>query len=391
MRLLLVHDHRFQIYENEFYSHTFSRSVIRRYTNIFPHLTIVARCETRESRPKIPPASSPGCDIHCLDNISTLSSFLTHTRKDVEKKLRGYIGESDGVIVRLPSELGLLAASICMQIGRRYSVEVVGCGKDAMRYYGGIFPLLYSPILYRRMAKAIAGASAVSYVTDSFLQKRYPPSDSAFTISVSNVDIPPSDDSILRRRVKKIDEMGKRVVFGTIANLDMRYKGIDTAIRALSAIDDFAMEYRILGPGDGNRLYELAERVGIERILRFDGEVYDDEALFSWLDEIDIYLQPSRHEGLPRALIEAMSRGCPAIGSDAGGIPELLPEESIFPRNDSGELGKRIVSLCRDKKRISGEASRNFERAKTFSPDRIETCRMKFLRHIANGYERKGP
>ena len=51
--------------------------------------------------------------------------------------------------------------------------------------------------------------------------------------------------------------------------------------------------------------------------------VWEDK-VFEWLDTIDLYVQPSLTEGMPRAAIEAMSRGCPVVVSDVGGLKNLV-------------------------------------------------------------------
>ena len=62
------------------------------------------------------------------------------------------------------------------------------------------------------------------------------------------------------------------------------------------------------------------------------GRIPTGAPIFEFLDSLDLYLQFSRGgEGLPRALVEGMSRGCPAIGSTVGGIPELLTECLCVP------------------------------------------------------------
>ena len=48
------------------------------------------------------------------------------------------------------------------------------------------------------------------------------------------------------------------------------------------------------------------------------------EQVAEHLSLCDVYLQPSLWEGMPNALMEAMASGCGCIGSDAGGIPEVI-------------------------------------------------------------------
>ena len=77
------------------------------------------------------------------------------------------------------------------------------------------------------------------------------------------------------------------------------------------------------------------------------------------LESIDIYIQPSKQEGLPRALIEAMSMGVPALGSTAGGTPELLEEVFIFNKGDPAEIADRILKL-NVKEVLLEQAKRNY-------------------------------
>lgn len=101
-----------------------------------------------------------------------------------------------------------------------------------------------------------------------------------------------------------------------IGSLKNNIKGIDTAIKSLSLIN-CSIELRVLGGGDTEKWRKLAEDEGVNDLVYFDGKLQSGAAVYEWLDNIDLYIQPSYQEGLPRALIEAMSRGCPSIGSTA--------------------------------------------------------------------------
>ena len=86
------------------------------------------------------------------------------------------------------------------------------------------------------------------------------------------------------------------------------------------------------------------------------------------LDEADLFCTPSRTEGLPRALIEAMARGLPAMGTDVGGIRELLDRPFRAPPSDPAALAALIAAFVAGTV-DSGEASRTvWERAQRFGP-----------------------
>ena len=127
--------------------------------------------------------------------------------------------------------------------------------------------------------------------------------------------------------------------------MSCKLKGIDDAIKALSIAKSQLppFEFHVLGGGDKRYFYKLAVQKGLKEEVKFDGTLPSGKPVFDWLDQLDLYIQPSKQEGLPRALIEALSRGLPAIGSSVGGIPELLDEECIIKRGDINSLGKKIV------------------------------------------------
>ena len=80
----------------------------------------------------------------------------------------------------------------------------------------------------------------------------------------------------------------------------------------------------------------------------FNGVLPSGQPVLNWLDDIDIYVQPSFQEGLPRALVEAMSGGRPAFASTTGGIPELLPADCLHCPGDAARLGASIARAAED-------------------------------------------
>src|SRR5690625_396249 len=86
--------------------------------------------------------------------------------------------------------------------------------------------------------------------------------------------------------------------------------------------------------------------------------------VFDWLETIDLYAQPSRQEGLPRALIESMSRGVPAFGANTAGIPELLENEFIFSntKDNIDEICEIIKSY--NKRNMKIQAKQKYKESK---------------------------
>ena len=104
------------------------------------------------------------------------------------------------------------------------------------------------------------------------------------------------------------------------------------------------------------------------------------EEVFKLLDKIDIYVQPSKQEGLPRALIEAMSRACPAIGTFTGGIPELLSDKYLYKAGNVSDLAFILQKLTKSDLIIM--AKKNFEKSRYYLPEILDAKRKTFYNEI---------
>jgi glycosyltransferase involved in cell wall biosynthesis len=143
---------------------------------------------------------------------------------------------------------------------------------------------------------------------------------------------------------------------GTLAELHPT-KGLDYALRAFAAIaEEFPMVGLILiGEGQArNELTELARSLNIEHRIHFCGRVPDAATTLSALD---LFLFPSRSEALGYALLEAGYARLPAIGSNVGGIPEILrPNDTgiLVPVGDISAITSTLRTLILDEKTRKG-------------------------------------
>jgi len=389
MKILFVHDHIFVTKKGKVYANTFSYQILKRYVDVFSEITVLARSrEVDDDQIDLPLASGESVSFVFFESISSVRSFFG-LRKRHENRIEKIVEAHDAVIVRLPSQLGLMTAKVANKMHEKYLVEVVGCAWDAMWNLGGWKAKIYAPFLYLKMKHAVKEANFVTYVTEQFLQKRYPSSSQARVIGVSDVQLPELDDKILLQRIQKIEMMGEKRVYGTIGNLHVGYKGIGTAIKTLAEVNygsnDF--EYHILGAGDTTEYREMSERLGIKDKVFFDGVLPEGKAVYAWMDTLDVYLQPSLAEGLPRSLIEVMSRGCPAIGSIVGGIPELLDEKMIFDHKNPKQFSERIQDLISDKQLMMDAAKYNFNKAREYQKSLLDEKRITFWRKFRKDIE----
>jgi len=160
-------------------------------------------------------------------------------------------------------------------------------------------------------------------------------------------------DPPLAARVPPSSRVSGRPTLLSVSRLSFgdRYKGIDTTIDALPALIDRYPEicYVVVGDGDDRpRLAQLARDRGVERYVRFTGEISDAE-LAEHYEQCDIYVLPSSHEGLGIVYLEAMARGKPVIGVHAGGAPDVVIHEVnglLVPRGESALVGLALDRLA---------------------------------------------
>ena len=232
----------------------------------------------------------------------------------------------------------------------------------------------------------VKNAESVLYVTDSFLQNRYPTNTSQ-QIGCSDVELV-IDNKVLAKRIEKIDSKSKDdfVRIGMIGFLEAKYKGFKTALKALSLIKKKGnTNYFLEIVGGGNSLYitNLVKELGLDNQVNIIGVLSHPNGVFNWLDSIDIYLQPSSTEGMPRALIEAMSRACACIGSNAGEIPELLEYNHVHKKNDFKKLSQSILELS-DLSTMKLNSKNKFLKSKEFNKKILDKKRYSFYNKSIN-------
>jgi glycosyltransferase involved in cell wall biosynthesis len=133
----------------------------------------------------------------------------------------------------------------------------------------------------------------------------------------------------------------------TVAALQT-HKGIDDLIEAFAltrkSIPDLSMY--ILGDGPEKcSLQALAERLDCRDRIYFEGFVRDPRP---YLAQADIFVLASHREAFGMALAEAREAGCAAIGTNAGGIPEVLENGRagiIVPVGNPADVSRALVRL----------------------------------------------
>lgn len=380
MKIVFINDHPFYVDDKSqvYTSGTLSADVWSRFTDNFGELTVIGRGIKLEGMHNHKKASAENVDFDLFYEIKGGLDYFKY-KKNIEKKILPYIMNSDYVVLRLPSNIGIIAAALCKRYNRKYLVEVVGCAFDSLWYFGNKLGKLLAPISSIRNKKAIKGASAVVYVTENYLQHRYP--NDMPQINASNVVLENYEDQVLQNHLNylKKDNFPKKI--GMIGNIALPYKGYEVLFKALKNVkSDFQLE--IVGGGDATWINQLIEKLDLKNKIILRGRINDRRKINEFLDSVDLYVQPSLTEGLPRSVIEAMSRACPVIASNAGGIPELISKDYVYSLKDSDRLAILLNSILENLELLQEMSRDNFLKSKEYTFEVINQRRYNFFSHI---------
>lgn len=315
-----------------------------------------------------------------MKKINTLKKYIVD-RKYNDKLIEKEVAVADVCIAHVPCYHSESVVKYAKEYNKPYLTVVVGCPWDALWNYNYKGKLLAFGS-YWTLKKIQKKSQYSIYVTNEFLQHRYP--TTGHWIGCSNVNISTGIDGVLERRLSQINnrELSNQILkIGTTAALDVPYKGQIYVIRALAKLKKQGQifEYHLVGAGHGDKLKAEVRKLGLDDQVYFHGCV-EHSRITQFLDELDIYIQPSKQEGLPRATIEAMSRGCLCIGSHIAGIPELLLKEYLFPKGNVKAIVRILSNISFEDCRK--QAVRNYNFAKQYDVDRLNAKRADFLQQF---------
>lgn len=156
--------------------------------------------------------------------------------------------------------------------------------------------------------------------------------------------------AVISNKLKVIsNERGNKKIIITVSRL-VKKNGVDILIKAAKELKIEDWELRIIGDGpERKKLGKLTDKIGIADRVKFLGNV-PNEKIPEYLMKADVFVRPSRSEGLGSAFLEAMACGVPIVGTPVGGIPDFLKdgETGLFCKvDDSKDLSEKIEMILR--------------------------------------------
>ena len=182
----------------------------------------------------------------------------------------------------------------------------------------------------------------------------------------SRIDIPIIPNGIDLQSYKTLDRDWSFPRLLSVGRL-VHQKGLDLAMRALGGQKEFDWEWRIAGDGpEQAALRSLAKELGIgDRVIFLGWQ--SREQLTECYRWANIFLFPSRHEGMPNAMLEAMASGLPVLASCIAGNEELVMDDKtglLVPSEDIERLRTALNKLLSDpalRENMGGAARRHVE------------------------------
>ncbi len=145
----------------------------------------------------------------------------------------------------------------------------------------------------------------------------------------------------------QINDHKTDIWLGTIAELH-RNKNLSLAIKAVAKHNqshEQKIYYSIIGDGElKNELVDLIRDIGAEYYINLLGYINNAR---EYLKAFDVFLLPSKKEGLPYTILEAGSAGIPVIASRVGGVPEVITHQQnglLFNNDNQTDLNQALTT-----------------------------------------------
>jgi glycosyltransferase involved in cell wall biosynthesis len=204
--------------------------------------------------------------------------------------------------------------------------------------------------------------------------------------------VPPSEEdaTVASARAEVRDELGLppdgRVLL-TVGRLHPQKGYLDLVRIARYIVDAFPGVY-FVWVGDGEQRQELEQIVGATGLVESIRLLGFRRDLTRLMTAADLFLFPSRYEGFPLALLQAMAIGLPIIASDCSSIPEIVSDRIhgvLFPAGEVLALYHCVCWALNHPNEMQTMAAKAKGKVKEFSPERMIAETLTVLRELGGG------
>ena len=360
-----------------------SYEFLQRYLQAFDKIVLCGRSKdiTEKEVKGKNLVSGKGVSFVALPDFVGALGTLRKTLK-IKRIIKNGLKDADCAIIRVPSPLSLVAYPVFRESSKPFAIEFVMAAdkmfdSDKMPYR------IINKILVGRTKRMCLAADGVAYVTEHTLQKEYPCKKTAFTTNYSSIDLEPD---FFYQQDWDIKNPPKCFNIVHTGYMDSNRKGQDILIDAVKKMVDAGQtNIHVVLIGDGKMRKVLEKKVvdlGLKKYMEFAGAINNKNKIRDILIKSHLFVFPSRSEGLPRAVIEAMAVGLVCITSPVDGTPEIVDKDFLVERYDGAEYAKKIVAVIGDWSRMIEESKKNNKRAKDFKRSVLDGRRKEFYNKL---------
>lgn len=187
-----------------------------------------------------------------------------------------------------------------------------------------------------------------------------------------------------KQLLRDYDLSNDSFIVGTVAAM-ADHKDYPNLLRAAEVVIKKCPNVYFISAGEGReekKVKELAKRLRLGNRFIFLGHRNDIGPI---LKSMDIFVLSSKKEGLGTSTIDAMAVGLPVIGTDAGGIPEVIQNGfngTIVPKQDHQKLASAIIDLVLDEKKRKQFGLNSLQRVKIFSRETMIDEYLRLYSHL---------
>ena len=355
-----------------------------RYLRVFEELRIANRVidepELKNGRVLV---NDPRIEIHPLPIFHGPVEYAK-TFFSTGRAMNNAVVGCDAAVLRLPSTVAQRLSKQVIKAGIPYATEIVFDACDGADTANNLFEKILWRIIDRQMRSTCAKADGVACVTEKYLQRRYfSKKPNHFENHYSTLNLDNSFFTSARQYPQK-DVL-------TIAHVDLQIglhsrKGTDIILQALGKLkkDNIVVNVKFAGDDWDNStemILNYAKEQGVDGQVECVGLLSRTE-LTAFLDNADLFVLPTKAEGLPRVVIEAIAKGLPTITTPASGNPELVSFEYLVPFYDVEALAQKIALLVTNKEEYERVSKENFEHSLQYEGSILEKRRDEFYKNL---------
>lgn len=371
---------------NKYYLRDFGQVLVKRYLNVFDKVRLIVRTFEKDNVVSCGKfkyeVTDKRVEIYPIPFFQGPVQYLKCYVK-VQKAVKNSLDGCNLAILRLPSTVGFSVQNVAHKKKIPYALELVYDCKDSYQQNAGLTKLLWWR-MHRKQLSACRGAIGIAPVTANYLQKHYPPKNEDVIMShYSSVEM--NDSFYHQPRSFPIKDFLTIVHVANQVQFKGR-KGHEDVISAIKILKDNGLRINIVFVGedyqDGiSKLTRFADNLGVKENISFTGFL-PSEKMREVLLNSDIAVLPTKAEGLPRVIIEAMALGLPCITTNVSGNPELIDSEFLFDFGNVAAISRMIKLLATHRVIYEQTSKNNYTRSLEYSKNVLDKRRTDFFKSL---------